>query len=177
MSKKEARERRGVDRVKNRIKNTRKKILTTPDKSPWLARLFCILFGFIDGTIILLLKQGMDETKPRLPNETFNLTSVDNWFQVISNPLMISAVILAVISIIGMTAIFSHDRSHRLFSIIGGVSYITIVAGSSFHLEENVDAWVYIGVGIILLSLSVSNIFHMVFWLKDKVKYLRKGTQ
>jgi len=81
--------------------------------------------------------------------------------------------VLAIISIVGMTAAFSHERSHRLFSLIGGISYICIVMASIFLLGETVKVMVFIGVGIILISLSISNVYQIVLWFRNKVQYLR----
>lgn len=142
------------------------------DYFPWFARLFALLIGVIDGTIILLLKRGVDLVEARGPGH-FELFNVQHWFQVLRNPFILTALFLAILSIIGMTVSFSHDRSHRLFSIIGGASYLTIVTGSALFINEIVPPWVIVGLIIILVSLFITNIYHMILWFKDKVKYLR----
>ncbi|MDP6154798.1 MAG: hypothetical protein QGH39_03545 [Candidatus Thermoplasmatota archaeon] len=163
----------GKDHLKKRIVKTRKVMKKHTKHSPWLARLAALLIGIIDGGVIILFKFGANSAVDRIGGETFDVLDIVHWYYIIINPYVLVAILLAVISIIGMTAAFSHERSHRLFSVIGGTSYICIVLASILLLGETVKVMVFIGVGIILISLSISNVYQIVLWFRNKVQYLR----
>jgi len=99
-----------------------------------------------------------------------------HWSFVLVNPYVVMGILLSLMSMVGMTGVFSHDRSHRLFAIIGGISYITIVSGSVVLVGESVDKWVLVGVGIIIFSLFIANIYHFIHWFTGKVPFPRKET-
>lgn len=145
-----------------------------PKTHPWMARIFALIIGIMDGGIILLFKLGMDRAMTKFPPSGFNIISPSHWTYVIINPYILIAIVLSFISMAGMTGIFSHDKSHRLFSIIGGISYITIVVGSWVVIGETIDPWVLFGVGIIILSLFMANIYQFVRRVADQVPIARK---
>jgi len=155
-----------------KVRTTGRKMKERTVRSPWLARLAALVIGILDGTVIILFKLGMDLAGKRMGGDEFDVLSGSFWYHVIINPYVIIGTLIAIISILGMTGAFSHERSHRLFSVIGGTSYITIVVGSVLILHETVETWVMIGVGIILVSLFISNLYHCILWFKDKVKYI-----
>lgn len=155
-----------------KVRTTGRKMKERTVRSPWLARLAALVIGILDGAVIILFKLGMNFAGERMGGDEFDILSGSFWYHVIINPYVLIAILLAIISILGMTGAFSHERSHRLFSVIGGVSYISIVIGSVLILHETVETWVMIGVGIILVSLFISNLYHCMLWFKDKVKYI-----
>ena len=162
----------GKDHIKKRMLKTGKVVKKHTKHSPWLARLAALIIGMIDGSVIILFKFGTNYARDRI-GDAFDILDIVHWYHVIVNPYVLVAMVLAVISIAGMTAAFSHERSHRLFSVIGGTSYICIVLASILLLEETVKLMVFIGVGIILISLSLSNVYQIVLWFRNKVLYLR----
>ena len=155
-----------------KVRTTGRKMKERTVRSPWLARLAALVIGILDGTVIILFKLGMNLAGKRIGGDELDVLSGSFWYHVIINPYVIIGTLIAIISILGMTGAFSHERSHRLFSVIGGTSYITIVVGSVLVLHETVETWVMIGVGIILISLFISNLYHCILWFKDKVKYI-----
>jgi len=156
----------------DKVRSTGRRMKERTVRSPWLARLAALVIGILDGTVIILFKLGMNLAGKRIGGDELDVLSGSFWYHVIINPYVIIGTLIAIISILGMTGAFSHERSHRLFSVIGGTSYITIVVGSVLVLHETVETWVMIGVGIILISLFISNLYHCILWFKDKVKYI-----
>jgi len=163
----------GKDHLKKRMIKTRKVMKKHTKHSPWLARLAALIIGILDSGVIILFKLGADSAGDRIDGVAFDLLDITHWYYVVVNPYVLVAIVLAIISIVGMTAAFSHERSHRLFSVIGGTSYICIVLASIFLLGETVKVVVFIGVGIILISLFMSNVYQIVLWFRNKVQYLR----
>ena len=163
----------GKDHFRKRILKTRKVMKKHTNRSPWLARIAALVIGIIDGSVIILFKFGTNYAGDRLGGAAFDITNIVHWYRVIVNPYVLVAMVLALVSIAGMTAAFSHERSHRLFSVIGGTSYICIVLASILLLGETVKIMVFIGVGIILVSLSMSTVYQTVLWFRNKVQYLR----
>ncbi len=163
----------GKNLLKKRIIKTRKVMKKHTKHSPWLARLAAFVIGIIDGSVIILFKFGTNYAVERIDGDAFDIFDIGHWYHIFINPWVLVALLLAIISVIGMTAAFSHERSHRLFSLIGGTSYICIVLASILLLAETVKIMVLIGVGIILISLSLSNVYQIVLWFRNKVHYLR----
>ena len=166
---KKVREKRAV--ITKKVHKTGKKVRKRTERSPWLARLVALVIGILDGSVIILFKLGTNYISDRIDNKSFDITSLEHWYYIVANPYILIGTLIALVSILGMTGAFSHERSHRLFSVIGGTSYITIVLASKI-MGEKIILWVFVGVGIILVSLSISNIYHTFLWFKDRVKYL-----
>jgi len=168
--KKKVREKR--KKISRKVKHTHEKVRDRTEHSPWLARLVALAIGIIDGSVVLLSKVGMDAVGKRIGGEGFDPLSPAHWGHVFTNPYIIIVIVLGILSIIGMTAAFSHERSHRLFAVIGGTSYSVIVVGSAMFLGEKVALWVILGVVVIVISLFISNLYQGILWFKDKVNYL-----
>ena len=158
--------------ITTKVHETGEKVRGRTERSPWLARLVALAIGMLDGSVIILFKLGTNYISGKIGEKNFDISCPQHWYYIIANPYILIGTLIAIVSILGMTGAFSHERSHRLFSVIGGTSYITIVLASKVILDEKIIMWVFVGVGIILVSLSISNVYHTLLWFRDKVKYL-----